>query len=358
MKYFEMFAGVGGFSIGLDLDGFECVGMAEVEPSCCQVIRYRFPGLRNFGDVRTLNAGEIPDFDLLTAGFPCQSWSVASRSRLGLEDMRGQLIYDVIRILRERKPSHFLLENVIGLLTMNNGVPFMSIITELSESGYAVDFDILNAKDFGVPQSRERVFIIGKRIDLLKEDLIYEEHGQFDEEYFDTPSRNQDFFVPLPDIKWRRYCEIKGYFRGGGGRALLPDGEAAGGSGVVQEAAREGGDDVACGSDGQADGDDARIVQLNRAKHSTNRLYSPDGLCPTVRTSSGGNRQPFISIGGRIRKMTVVEYERVMGWPDNWTLYGRDDKDNVVEHSNSKRYNMCGNGVVSNVVRAIARRIV
>lgn len=117
-------------------------------------------GHKNYGDITTINPAELPDFDLLCGGFPCQAFSIAGK-RAGFEDTRGTLIYDVFRIIKEKHPKLVLLENVKGLLSHDNGRTFKTIITSLAELGYAVEWQVLNAKNFGVPQNRERVFIIG-----------------------------------------------------------------------------------------------------------------------------------------------------------------------------------------------------
>lgn len=123
----------------------------------------RFPcncNHKEYGDITKINAKELPDFDLICGGFPCQAFSIAGK-RLGFEDTRGTLIYDVLRIIKEKHPRYVLLENVKGLLSHDSGRTFKTIITSLAELGYAVEWQVLNAKNFGVPQNRERVFIIG-----------------------------------------------------------------------------------------------------------------------------------------------------------------------------------------------------
>lgn len=113
-----------------------------------------------YGDITKINASELPDFDLLVGGFPCQAFSIAGK-RAGFEDTRGTLIYDVLRIVKEKHPRFVLLENVKGLISHDGGRTFKTIISSLAELGYAVEWQVLNAKDFGVPQNRERVFIVG-----------------------------------------------------------------------------------------------------------------------------------------------------------------------------------------------------
>ena len=117
-------------------------------------------GHTNYGDATTINPNELPDFDLLVGGFPCQAFSIAGK-RKGFDDTRGTLFFDIARILAEKKPKHLVLENVKGLLSHEQGRTFQTIIGVLSDLGYGVEWQVLNSKDFGVPQNRERVIIVG-----------------------------------------------------------------------------------------------------------------------------------------------------------------------------------------------------
>ena len=120
----------------------------------------RFNGCIDTRDITTVNASEIPDHDLLCAGFPCQSFSIAGK-RKGFEDTRGTMFFEIARILSEKRPRYLLLENVKGLLSHDKGKTFQTIIGVLSDLGYRVEWQVLNSKHFGVPQNRERVFIVG-----------------------------------------------------------------------------------------------------------------------------------------------------------------------------------------------------
>jgi DNA (cytosine-5)-methyltransferase 1 len=160
MKYFSMFSGIGGFEIPLQELGWECVGFSEIDKYAVSIYRNHFPTHNNFGDATKIIPSELPDFDLLCGGFPCQAFSVAGK-RQGFDDTRGTLFFDIARILREKRPRLLLLENVKGLLSHDSGRTFKVIITTLAELGYDCQWQVLNAKDFGVPQNRERVFIVG-----------------------------------------------------------------------------------------------------------------------------------------------------------------------------------------------------
>lgn len=138
----------------------------------CQVYRKNYGNKELYeGDIHTVDASSIPDFDLLTAGVPCQAWSIAGK-RGGFEDVRGTLWFEVFRVLKAKQPPFFLLENVKGLLSHNKGRSFEVIMEGLCECGYVVDFTELNAKYFGVPQNRQRIYILGIRNDVINKKLI------------------------------------------------------------------------------------------------------------------------------------------------------------------------------------------
>lgn len=179
LRLFEMFAGYGGASFALKKAGidFETVGFSEIDKYAIQCynqnntnvdsidIHGEVDGISlipNFGDCTKINPNDIPDFDLLTGGFSCQPYSVAGKN-LGLNDLRGQVIYDVFRIVKVKQPKYILLENVKGLLSGKHSLVFEMIMEELSSLGYDVDFRLFNSKEYGIPQNRERVFIYAER---------------------------------------------------------------------------------------------------------------------------------------------------------------------------------------------------
>ena len=137
-----------------------CVYANEWDKYAAKIYEKNFREKPDTRDITTVDVDEIPDHDLLTSGFPCQAFSIAGK-RKGFEDTRGTLFFDIARILHHKKPGYFLLENVKGLLSHDNGTTFRTIIYTLYELGYDVQWQVLNSKDFGVPQNRERVFIVG-----------------------------------------------------------------------------------------------------------------------------------------------------------------------------------------------------
>jgi len=164
IRFFDMFAGIGGFRSGLEaVGGFECVGHCEIDPyvhrAYCAM--YDTEGEIYFEDARTIDPDRLPDIDLICGGFPCQSFSIAGRRKGFADDARGTLFFEIARIARAKRPTYLLLENVPGLLSHDEGRTFATILNTLSELGYDVIWSICNSKDFGVAQSRRRVFIVG-----------------------------------------------------------------------------------------------------------------------------------------------------------------------------------------------------
>ncbi|MFA5652456.1 MAG: DNA (cytosine-5-)-methyltransferase, partial [Candidatus Paceibacterota bacterium] len=205
IKYFDTFTGIGGFTLGIQKvlgKEAECIGYSEIDKYAIQIYEKQFTKRlpycshcweqktkerelsseresiisknskgcincgkpasllfnikpKNYGNITTINASELPDFDLLVGGFPCQAFSIAGK-RGGFNDTRGTLFFDIARILKEKRPRNFILENVKGLLSHDSGRTFKTIIITLAELGYCVEWEVLNAKNFGVPQNRER----------------------------------------------------------------------------------------------------------------------------------------------------------------------------------------------------------
>jgi DNA (cytosine-5)-methyltransferase 1 len=176
IKFIDLFAGLGGTRIGFEQAceeenlTSECVFTSEIKPYAVQIYKHNFSNERVHGDITKINASKIPDFDFLLGGFPCQAFSTAGR-KAGFDDARGTLFFDIARILKEKKPKGFLLENVEGLVThdkrvktSNIGNTLKTIISILTELGYKVSWQVLNAKDFGVAQTRKRIYITGSLV--------------------------------------------------------------------------------------------------------------------------------------------------------------------------------------------------
>ena len=162
MNVVSLFSGCGGLDLGFERAGFNVIWANEFDKTIHSTYRLNHPNtILNTSDIRCLSASDIPDCDGIIGGPPCQSWSLGGRS-LGMEDDRGKLVLDYIRIVMEKKPKFFIMENVPGILTMKGGETIREIIAAFREVGYYVSTPIkLNAEEYGVPQKRRRVIIIG-----------------------------------------------------------------------------------------------------------------------------------------------------------------------------------------------------
>ena len=179
LKVASLFCACGGTDVGL-LGDFEFLGnhyasndleivyANDIDDNACNIFKENFGIEPDNRDIREVTSDEIPEFDILTVGFPCQSFSIIAQNpkRLGVKDERGKLFFEMCRILREKQPKCFIAENVKGILTANKKSAFPLIIKEFEESGYDVSYSILNSANYGVPQKRERVIIVGFRKDL------------------------------------------------------------------------------------------------------------------------------------------------------------------------------------------------
>ena len=239
MKYISLFAGIGGFDLALDRLGVECVYANDFDKYCKLIYDKNFADSRPLDtrSITNVSTGDIPDHDILVGGFPCQAFSVAGR-RLGFADTRGTLFFDIARILKDKRPRYFILENVKGLLSHDNGKTFSTILGVLSDLGYGVEWQVLNSKNFGVPQNRERVFIVGH-----------------------LGGRRSPKVFPLRPTSY---------------------------SNDANRTVRSGGR----GSTSHKHRWD--IIQVNQPTHSNDRIYDPNGLGPTLNTMQGGRRQPKI----------------------------------------------------------------
>lgn len=163
IKYLDMYSGIGGFRSALDeVGGFECVGYCEIDKFAKEAYEtlYDTKGEMYFEDARNINPDDLPDIDLICAGFPCQSFSLAGKQR-GFDDTRGTLFFEVARVAAAKRPALLYLENVQNLLSHDKGWTFETILEVLDDIGYDVSWTVLNSANFGVPQSRNRVFITG-----------------------------------------------------------------------------------------------------------------------------------------------------------------------------------------------------
>ena len=198
LKVASLFCGCGGTDVGLqgafdflgkhyESNGMEIVYANDIDDNACAIFEKNFGIRPDNRDIRSVKSEELPEFDILTGGFPCQSFSIVAQNppRLGIKDDRGMLFFEMCRILRERKPRCFIAENVKGILTANKKAAFPLILQEFEKSGYDVKYTVLNAAAYGVPQKRERVIIVGFRKDL-KIDFSFPEPVIAEEEQYEA----------------------------------------------------------------------------------------------------------------------------------------------------------------------------
>lgn len=201
IKFIDLFAGLGGTRIGFQQACEElgvkskCVFTSEIKEYAVEVYKHNFKNEPIAGDITKIDANAIPDFDFLLGGFPCQAFSAAGK-RHGFNDTRGTLFFDVARILKEKKPKGFLLENVEGLVNHDKGNTLKTIINVLNELGYKTNYKVLNANQFGVPQTRKRIYIIGTLIQKIELEQFQEDKSTFGE--------IQEFGLPPVETKFTK----------------------------------------------------------------------------------------------------------------------------------------------------------
>jgi len=275
------------------------------------------------GDITKVKAEDIPDHDLLVGGFPCQAFSIAGK-RGGFEDTRGTLFFEIARIAQEKRPRYLLLENVKGLLSHDKGRTFGAILTTLDEIGYDCQWQVLNSKNFGVPQNRERVFIVG---------------------HLRGTSRPEVF--PITGESENHGLRIKGRITGISGHDILK--RCYGIEGVVPAL-------NTCGGGNTESKIAIPVLTPDRPKKRQNgRRFKDDGepsFTLTGQDKHGG------SDGLRIRRLTPTECCRLQGFPDSWCNIGldKDGKETII--SDSQKYKCLGNAVTTNVVDEIGKRLI
>ncbi|HEV4477235.1 TPA: DNA cytosine methyltransferase [Streptococcus pneumoniae] len=377
MKFLDLFAGIGGFRIGMESAGHECIGFCEIDKFARASYKaiHDTKGEIELHDITTVSDDTIRGIgsvDIICGGFPCQAFSIAGNRR-GFEDTRGTLFFEIARFASILRPKYLFLENVKGLLNHENGVTFETIISTLDELGYNVEWQVLNSKNFGVPQNRERVFIIGH---------LRREHTR---RIFPLSGKNQS----TSNQSVMKIGNINPSGNGMNGEVYQADGLAP-----TLTTNKGEGQKIAIKSN--------TIKQFGVLQPNFNQcgvVYETDGIAPTIRAYQGGGLEPKIrvkeatkqgyqeaEIGDsvnlshpnsktrrgrvgkqiantlltgesqgvvepdfRIRKLTPRECWRLQGFPD-WAF----DKAQEV-NSNSQLYKQAGNSVTVNVISAIAQ---
>lgn len=337
--YGSLFAGVGGIDLGLDSADLECQFQVEIDENCQQTLSYHWPNVPRWGDVSTVHGSELPSVDVITFGSPCQDLSVAGK-RAGLDGDRSNLFFEAIKIIKQMKektngeyPRIAIWENVTGALTSNNGDDFETVLKEMAGLGsYHIEWAVLDAQFFGVPQRRRRVFVVavldpaiakrcGSQILAVgqsstgrskKSETSFKDTSTSTSECSRSDSSNRTTANVVGTLAARDYKGV--------------------GNQYVEE--------------------NKLIIESIIGFSHTQGLdpQASSSAWPTLRSQGGGHA---VNLDKTVRRLTPIECERLMGWPDNHTLYRADGKTN----SDSNRYKMCGNGVVSPVIKWIANQI-
>lgn len=387
-------AGCSVFKVGYEKGRFgaSCVGFSEIDKYATAIYQYHFPEHKAFGDAFNIDPGTIPDFDLLCGGFPCQAFSIAGK-RGGFKDTRGTLFFEIARIASAKRPKFLLLENVKGLLSHDHGRTFGTILSALSDLGYFLEWQVLNSKDFGVPQNRERVFIVGHLGGIRGRQVFPIENS---DRSFDAPRNERNLSGTISTKNQSGQCQFDGSTTLVGTRRTHKSSKIniVGHSGSGGQKGYIHSTDGIVGDLGASDYKQPKqIVQLNQPTHSNDRVYAEKGLSPALNTMQGGNRQPKIAMpvltpnrpvkrqngrrmkndgdpdftctaqdqhgvfdGMRVRRLTPTECERLQAFPDGWTKFGRFGEE-VKEISDSQRYKCLGNSVTTTVVAEVVKRI-
>ena len=380
MKFLDLFAGIGGFRLGMESAGHECVGFCEID----KYARASYKAIHNTkGEIELHDITRVTDdsirrfgsVDVICGGFPCQAFSIAGHRR-GFEDTRGTLFFEICRFASVLRPKYLFLENVRGLLNHDGGATFETIIRTLDELGYDVEWQVLNSKNFGVPQNRERVFIIG-HLRGGRTRNVFPLSGE---------SEQSDHQPPKIEII---------------GNTKNPNGTRKGTRSVVYGS---GGVVGTLTATDYKEPKQVAIKQFGILQPNFNQcgvVYETDGIAPTIRAYQGGGLEPKIRVKEatskgyaeaevgdsvnlshpnsktrrgrvgkqvantlltgesqgviepdfRIRKLTPRECWRLQGFPD-WAF----DKAQEV-NSNSQLYKQAGNSVTVNVIAAIAKEL-
>ena len=318
--FIDLFAGIGGFRLALESIGGECVFSSEIDEHACKMYEENF-GDNPYCDITKLDPSTIPDFDILCAGFPCQSFSICGRQKGFIDETRGTLFFDIVRILKEKKPKAFILENVKNLTTHDKGKTLTVIIDTLNDLGYSVNYKVLNAKDFGVPQNRERIIIVGSREGI---------HFDFDK-VKGTPSKSMKNFLDkngnFEILKPEQYTILEDkYIKQQKGSGLIF-------TGYLNKPIRKA-------------GVRPNTEHLSRVHRQVNRIYSSEGMHPTI-ASQEVNGRFYIYDNKIVRKITIDECYRFFGFPENFKKIG----------PSAKLYERIGNSVCVPVIKAVAKEV-
>lgn len=306
--FIDLFAGLGGFRIALESLGAKCVYSSEWDIPVQMVYAENFGDVPE-GDITQIDENNIPDFDILCAGFPCQAFSISGKQR-GFDDSRGTLFFDVARIVKAKRPKIVFMENVKNFATHDGGKTLEVVRGTMEELGYTFYQKVLNAVDYGIPQKRERIYMVCFRNDLEINDFNYPkpfELTRYVEDFLlDDEEMVKDLYVDRPDT----------YYNG------------------VE--------------DDQYSNKSIRLGIVNKGGQGE-RIYSTKGIAVTLSAYGGGvfAKTGGYLVNGKTRKLHPRECARIMGYPDSYKI----------SNSSNQAYKQFGNSVVIDVLQLIAVEI-
>lgn len=321
IKFIDLFAGIGGFRLGFESAGCECVFSSEIDDHACKMYELNF-GDNPKCDITKLDPSTVPDFDILCAGFPCQAFSICGKQKGFYDETRGTLFFDICRLLEAKKPKAFVLENVSNLEKHDSGRTLTVMLSVLSELGYTVVYKVLNARNFGVPQNRERVVIVGSR-----------DGYAFDYNRLECNTVNS----------------MKGFLDKNGDFEILPkESYTILDQQYIKQQPKSG--LVFCGYRNKkirTVGVRPGTEHLSRVHKQPNRIYDVSGVHPTLASQESSGRY-FIKDDNIVRKLTMDECFRFMGFPENYKKVG----------GTASLYARIGNSICVNMVKAVAKEVV
>lgn len=313
-KFIDLFAGIGGFHLALSAFGLQCVFACEWDKYAAETYTKNFQ-LKPHGDINNIQAGDIPAHQIVCAGFPCQAFSIAGKQK-GFTDTRGTLFFQVVRIIEWHQPPVIFLENVKNLVRHDHGKTFEIVIETLESLGYQVFHQIFNASHFGLPQNRQRIYIVAFHKNINAENFVFPQPS-------DQPVCLQDILEKYPThAKIIQRDDINIY------KNYLPEILASGEIKLLNKP--------------------IQIGKVNKGGQGE-RIYHPFGHAITLSANGGGigAKTGLYLIDGQVRKLSPRECARLQGFPDNF----------VLDTSPNQAYKQLGNSVAINVLQNIFQEI-
>jgi len=317
IKFIDLFCGIGGIRLGMESAGFECVFSCDINTECQKTYKANF-GENPYGDIRQISERNLPCFDILCAGFPCQPFSASGKQK-GFSDERGALFFDICRIIQETQPKIVFLENVKNLVYHDGKRTLETILTKLREMGYMPEWRLLNAVDFGVPQNRERIIIIASKDKVFDFDKVKSFERAVLADFLD---KNGDFEF----LDKTEYTLIENPIKQKKSGLCFV--------GYRNKAIRKAG--VRPGTE-----------HLSRVHRQTNRIHSVMGSIPTLTSQETSGRYFILLPDNRVRKLTLDECFRIMGFPKSFKRLS----------AFTEQYKQMGNSVCIPMITAIANSI-